>query len=275
MKPARRSWWLTAAAALITAAFLLPVYWMVATSLKTPDKVLVTPPQWVPAPVTGDNYAEAFTDGLLARALFNSLVISCGVVGLTLVLAVPLSYAIARIRMRGSGTMVLALLIAQLLPSIVLAAPLFILAQRTGLINTYFGLIVADATLTVPFAVIVLRPLLRDLPVEVEEAAMVDGCGPLGVLLRVVLPNMVPGLVAVVGLSFLLTWGEFVFGLTLVEDPDVQPVTVFLNSFVGQRGTAWGPLMATATLISLPIVLVFALVRRFVVGGLTAGGARS
>lgn len=275
MIPTRRPWQLTAAAAVITAAFLLPAYWMFATSLKQPDKVLTSPPQWVPVPVTGDNYTAAFSAGLLTRALLNSLVISCGVVGLTLLLAVPLSYAIARIRMRGSGLMVLALLISQLLPSIVLAAPLFILEHRVGLTDSYLGLIVADTTLTLPFAVIVLRPLLLAVPAEVEEAALVDGCGILGVLRHVVLPIMVPGLAAVVGLSFLLGWGEFVFGLTLVQSTDVQPVTVFLNSFVGQHGSSWGPMMAAATVISLPVVLVFAVFRRFVVGGLTTGGGRT
>ncbi|MFE2427904.1 carbohydrate ABC transporter permease [Streptomyces sp. NPDC059373] len=274
MRPGRHPWLLTVAAALITAAFLLPAYWMVATSLKEPDRILAEPPQWIPAPATGANYSAAFSGGLLLRALLNSLVISSGVVALTLPLAVPLSYAIARIRMRGAGPMVLGLLIAQLLPSIVLAAPLFIIEHQAGLTNTYVGLIAADTTLTLPFAVIVLRPLLRAVPPELEEAALVDGCGIPGVLLRVVLPVMVPGLVAVVGLSFLLGWGEFVFGLTLVQSTDVQPVTVFLNSFVGQHGASWGPLMATATLISVPVVCVFAALRRFVVVGLAAGSGR-
>lgn len=104
---------------------------------------------------------------------------------------------------------------------------------------------------------------------------MVDGCGPVGVLLRVVLPVMVPGLFAVAGLAFLIGWGEFVFGLTLASEPAVQPVTVLLNSFVGLHGTAWGALMATATLISIPVVCVFAIFQRFIVGGLTAGSVKN
>ncbi|MDL5202937.1 carbohydrate ABC transporter permease [Streptomyces sp. ALI-76-A] len=275
MTPARRRpWLLTAAATLITAAFLLPVHWMVSTSLTRPDRILADSAQWIPAPVTTENYATALAEDALPRALLNSLVISCGVVAFTLLLGVPLAYALARIPMRGSGTMVLVLLIAQLPPSIVLAAPLFILERRAGLDDTYLGLIAADTTLTLPFAVIVLRPVLRAVPKELEEAALVDGCGPVGVLLRIVLPVMVPGLAAVAGLSFLIAWGEFVFGLTLATEPAVQPVTVLLNAFVGRHGTAWGTLMATATLISVPVVCVFALVQRFVGGGLTTGGAR-
>lgn len=170
--------------------------------------------------------------------------------------------------------MVLALLVAQLPPAIVLAAPLFILERRAGLTDTYLGLIAADTTLTLPFTVIVLRPVMRSVSPELEEAALVDGCGLPGVLLRVVLPLMVPGVVAAAGLSFLIGWGEFLFGLTLAEGPGVQPVTVLLNSFIGQHGTSWGALMATATLISIPVVCVFAVFQRFIVGGLTAGSVR-
>jgi multiple sugar transport system permease protein len=274
MKPPRRPWLLTATAVVITAAFLLPVYWMAKTSLTEPDRIQAPSPQWVPAPLTGENYRTALGYEGLPRALLNSVVISCGVVALTLLLGVPLAYALARVRMRGSGTMVLALLVAQLPPAIVLAAPLFILERRAGLDDTYLGLIAADTTLTLPFTVIVLRPVLRSVPAELEEAALVDGCGLPGVLLRVVLPLMVPGLVAAAGLSFLLAWGEFLFGLTLAKGPDVQPVTVLLNAFIGQHGTAWGALMATATFITVPVVCVFALFQRYIVGGLTAGSVR-
>ncbi|NGO43755.1 carbohydrate ABC transporter permease [Streptomyces ureilyticus] len=274
MKPARHPWLLTATATLICAAFLLPVYWMLNTSLTEPDHILGESPRWIPAPATTENYSAALDDDALLQALFNSLVISSGVVALTLLFGVPLSYALARVRMRGSGTMVLALLVAQLPPSIVLAAPLFILERRAGIDDTYLGLIAADTTLTLPFAVIVLRPVLGGVPRDVEEAALVDGCGLMGVLLRIVLPLMVPGLVAVAGLSFLIGWGEFVFGLTLAQEPGVQPVTVLLNSFVGQHGTSWGALMATATVICVPVVCVFAIFQRFIVGGLTAGSIK-
>lgn len=160
----RGAWPVTVVAALITAVFLLPVYWMVNTSLTRPDRILAETPDWFPAPATTQHYATALSDDALLRALLNSLVISCGVVALTLLLGVPFAYALARVPLRGSGTMVLALLIAQLPPSIVLAAPLFILERRAGLDDTYVGLIAADTTLTLPFAVIVLRPVLRAVP---------------------------------------------------------------------------------------------------------------
>ncbi|MFF7654012.1 carbohydrate ABC transporter permease [Streptomyces sp. NPDC007983] len=271
----RHPWLLTLVAGVITAFFLLPLYWMIATSLKRPDEVLSSPPQWFPSPPSGESYARALDKPMLGQALLNSVAISLGVVALTLVLAVPLTYAVARIRMRGSAAMVLSLLVAQLLPSIVLAAPLFIVLRDAGLNNTLLGLVIADTTLTLPFAVIVLRPLVRAMPAEIEEAALVDGCGLPGVLWRIVLPVMRPGLIAVGAFSFLLGWGEFVFGITVNSDPEVQPVTVLLNTFVGQTGTAWGPLMAAATIVSVPVVCVFAMLQRFIVGGLTAGSVKS
>ncbi|WP_432584583.1 carbohydrate ABC transporter permease [Streptomyces sp. HD1123-B1] len=274
MTALQRPWLRTATAAVVTAAFLMPVLLMVSTSFKKPDRILAASPQWIPSPFTTENYSAALANPALPRALLNSLVISGGVVALTLLLAVPLSYALARIPMRGSGAILLALLVTQLLPAIVLAAPLFILERKTGLQNTYTGLIAADTTLTLPLAVVVLRPLVQRIPVELEEAALVDGCGLPGVLGYVVLPLMAPGLIAVAGMSFLLAWGEFVFGLTLGQTPEVQPVTVVLNSFAGPVRTAWGPLMATATIVSVPVVCVFAILHRFIVGGLTAGSIK-
>ncbi|WP_244187762.1 carbohydrate ABC transporter permease [Streptomyces regalis] len=171
MKHPQRPWLLTAFAVLITAAFLLPVYWMAKTSLTRHDRILTPTPQWLPAPLTGENYRTALDYEGLTRALLNSVVISSGVVALTLLLGVPLAHALARVRMRGSGTMVLALLVAQLPPAIVLAAPLFILERRAGLDDTYLPR--PDRRRHdphLPFAVIVLRPVLRSIPPELEEA---------------------------------------------------------------------------------------------------------
>ena len=263
--------WGHAAAAVLSVLYLEPLAWIVITSLKSDDQIRGAPNALAFTPTLAV-FREVLDAG--GSAILTSLRIASATTLLVLVAGVPAAYALARIRMRGSGTMVLALLVAQLPPAIVLAAPLFILERRAGLTDTYLGLIAADTTLTLPFTVIVLRPVMRSVSPELEEAALVDGCGLPGVLLRVVLPLMVPGVVAAAGLSFLIGWGEFLFGLTLAEGPGVQPVTVLLNAFIGQHGTSWGALMATATLISIPVVCVFAVFQRFIVGGLTAGSVR-
>jgi len=266
--------WQTLLALVITLAYLFPVYWMVATSLKLPADVQAVPPKWAPVPATTSSFSSVWHNPVVGEALRNSVVISLGVMVLTLLLAAPATYAIGRVRMRGSSSAVMLLLIAQLLPSIVLAAPLFVILRKLHLTNTLTGLILADTTLTLPFAVIILRPLIMSVPAELEDAARLDGCGGLGVLMRVMVPIVRPGLISTAAFSFLLGWGEFVFGLTINNDPSVQPATVALQSFIGQFGTAWGSLMAVATIISIPVALVFAIFQRWIVSGLTAGSVR-
>ena len=192
---------------------------------------------------------------------------------LTLLLAVPGAYGLSRLKLRGSGIMLLILLIGQLLPSIVLAGPLFLSFSRIGLLNTHIGVILADTTFTLPFSVIILRPFFLAVPNELEAAAKVDGCTQLGVLWRIVLPYVRPGLITVAAFAFLIAWGEFVFALSLNTKTN-QPVTVALNNFIGQYGTQWNDMMAVSTVVALPIILIFASLQRFIVGGLTSGAVK-
>ena len=158
--------------------------------------------------------------------------------------------------------------------SVVVAGPLFVLFSRIDLVNSYLGLILADTSITLPFSVIVLRPFFLSVPMDLEAAALVDGNTRLGAFLRIVVPLVRPGLITVGVFAFLFTWGEFVFGLSLTNKEDVQPITVVLNSFIGQYGTQWNLLMAVAMTVAIPIILVFAGLQRFIVGGLTAGATK-
>ena len=166
------------------------------------------------------------------------------------------------------------LLISQMLPSINVALPLFVLFSKAGLVNTYQGLIIANATVTVSFAIIVLRPFFLTVPGEVIEASRVDGSTRFGAFWRIALPLSVPGLVTVSALTFLTAWGEFVFGLTLATRDEMVPVTVALSQIVTQFGTRWNDLMAVSTVVALPIVLFFVFLQRYIVGGLTAGSLK-
>jgi multiple sugar transport system permease protein len=209
----------------------------------------------------------------LITVFVNSVIISLGTMALTLLLAVPGAYGLARLKLRGSGLMLLFLLIGQLLPSIVIAGPLFLIFSRIGLLNSHLGLILADTTFTLPFSVIILRPFFLAVPRELEAAAKVDGCTQLGVLWHIVIPYVRPGLITVAALTFLIAWGEFIFALSLNPRTN-QPVTVALNKFIGQYGTHWNDLMAVSTVVALPIVLIFASLQRFIVGGLTSGAVK-
>jgi multiple sugar transport system permease protein len=152
--------------------------------------------------------------------------------------------------------------------------PLFAIFSNIGLINSYTALILANTIWTLPFAIIVLRPFFLSVPGDLEAAAMVDGCTQLGAFSRVVLPLVTPGLITVGALAFVHTWGEFTFGLTLTTSEEMQPVTVALNRFNGEYGTRWSDLMAVSSTVALPIVLIFASLQRYIVGGLTVGATK-
>jgi len=262
-------------AILFVLVYLFPVYWMVATSLKTSAAIFATPPQVVPSPPVFTAYGVAVINNpATIRAILNSTIISLGTMVLTLVLAAPAAYALARLRLRGGTLITLLLLITQLLPAIVIATPLFVLFSRINLLNSYPALILADTTFTLPFAVIVLRPFFLTVPAELEAAAKIDGCTQWSAFWRVILPLVQPGLVTVAAFAFLMAWGEFLFALALNTNENVQPVTVALNKFIGQYGTQWEKLMAVATTVALPIIVIFASLQRYIISGLVAGSVK-
>jgi multiple sugar transport system permease protein len=271
----RRGYGKTLVGTLFVLAYWFPVYWMIATSLKTSGGIFASPPQIVPVPLVFSAYIDAVINNpLTIRAIINSAIIGIGTMLLTLALATPAAYALARLRLRGGALMTLLLLITQLLPAIVIATPLFVLFSRIGLLNSYPALILADTTTALPFAVIVLRPFFLTVPSELEAAAKIDGCNQWSAFWRVVLPLVRPGLITVAVFAFLFSWGEFLFALSLNTNENVQPVTVALNKFIGQYGTQWNKLMAVATTIALPIILIFASLQRYIVGGLVAGSVK-
>lgn len=271
----RQQWHLTIIGILLVAVFLFPLYWLVSTSLKTPDQLFTNPPTWIPAPVDPSHYSVAVLDNpAMLRSLANSLIIGVGTTALTVILAAPAAYALARLKLRWTAALMFPFLIAQLLPAINVALPMFALFSQWGLVNTYPGIIIADTVATLPFAVIVLRPFYLTIPKELEEAASMDGASRLQAFLKIILPLVRPGLVTVGVFAFVMTWGEFIFGLTLATEQEMQPVTVLLNSFIGQYGTQWGPLMAASTVVAIPIVIVFAVFQKQITGGLAAGSVK-
>lgn len=259
----------------IVVILLFPVYWMVLTSLRSEADAAHSPPLLAPTHLQTDAYSTAvFNNSDVKQAIVNSVIIALGTMLVTLVLSVPAAYVLARRRVRFVGVALLILLVTQLLPGIAVATPLFVIFKHLALLNSYIGIILADATLTVPFAILVLRPFFLRIPRDLESAALVDGCRPFGAFLRIVLPVSRPGVITVAVLSFLLAWGEFLFALSLTTSTDVQPLTVALAKFSSSTGTPWDQVMAVATVVALPIVAVFIGLQRYIVGGLTLGGIK-
>jgi len=198
-----------------------------------------------------------------------------GTVVLALLLGAPAAYAMAHLRLRvATVLMVLLLLMTQMFPEIMLATPLFVLFNRLGLVNTYPGLILADATGAVPFVTLVLRAYLIGVPHELTEAALVDGAGLFGAFWRVILPVAVPGIITAALFVFMGAWGDFTFGLTLTTNTSVQPVALGLYNFIGLHTTAWNDLMAGAVLTALPTTALLIVAQRYISGGLTLGALK-
>jgi len=258
----------------VFAVMIFPVYWMVATAFKPPRDILRFTPKWYPSPATLDNFREAVSRPHFWDTVRNSLVIVTAVVLLSVVIGFLAALAIARFRFYGRRAFIVVIIGVQMIPVTALIIPLYLLLARADQVDRLTGVIVTYLTFVLPFTVWTLRGFVMGIPKELEEAAMVDGCTRMGAFIRILLPLIAPGLVATSIFAFVQAWNEFILAYVLLSSPEKQTLQVWLASFTTLRGTAWGPLMAGATLTSLPVVIFFAIVQRRVAFGLTAGAVR-
>jgi N,N'-diacetylchitobiose transport system permease protein len=259
---------------LVLAVMIFPVYWMVATAFKPGRDILRIDPKFVPSPATLANFDDAVHRPYFWDNVKNSVIIVCVVVALSLVIGFLAALAIARFRFYGRRAFIAVIIGVQMVPTAALIIPLYILLARADQVDRLSGVIITYLTFVLPFTVWTLRGFVIGIPRDLEEAAMVDGCTRLGAFVRILVPLIAPGLVATSIFAFVQAWNEFIFAYVLLSSQENQTLTVWLASFTTLRGTDWGPLMAAATLTSLPVVLFFALVQRRVAFGLTAGAVR-
>lgn len=260
---------------LIMVVFLFPVYWMVKTSITPVTELYHNPPHIFPVGATFESYINNFVRNQdMIGYIGNSFIIAIGTMVLSLLLAIPAAYALARLPIKGKGLMMISVLSIQMLPGIMMAMPLYIMFSKVQLIDNFAGLIFADLIHSLPFAIITLRPFFLALPGGLEEAAMIDGCNKFSSFTKIILPLVMPGLMTVAVFCFLFGWGDFIFALTLTTSNSVRPLTLGLYRFIGQYGTEWNNLMAVATIAALPIIVIFVSMQKYVVGGITAGSMK-
>ncbi len=258
----------------VFAVLIFPIYWMVATAFKPGRDILRFDPRWVPAPATLANFADALSRPFFWSSVRNSLIVVLTVVAVALVLAFLAAVGVARFGFRGRRAFVVMLLVVQMVPLVALVIPIYLLLDGVGLTNTLAGVIVTYLAVILPFMTWTLRGFVANIPVEMEEAAMIDGCTRMGAFLRIVFPLTAPGLVATAIFAFIQAWNEYIVAYVLLSDPGNQTLTVWLAAFTTNHGTDWGPLMAGATLTSVPVVAFFLIVQRHVTAGLTAGAVK-
>lgn len=256
---------------------LFPFVWMLRTALTPQMDAFSLNPTILPESWTLDNVQRVLTSPTIPflTQFRNSLIVSVGTTALVVVAGTWGAYALARFRFRGRQAFGLSLLLIQLFPGILLIIPLFVVLANIRLTDNLFGLVLSYSTLQLPFAVWLLRGYFVSLPQEVEDAARVDGSGYLGVLFRIVLPTAAPGIAATATLSFVNSWNEFLFAYVLINDADKRVLAVGLASYIDQFLTDYSGLFAMASLTTIPVVLVFMLFQRYLVGGLAAGAVKS
>jgi multiple sugar transport system permease protein len=260
----------TIAGVLIIAFFLFPVYWMLNVSLQHSSGAVATP--WFPTDPSLHGYSKALHDQ--GGHLVTSLEIALGTVVFSLLVAAPAAYALAHFRVRGAGVVLLVILISQMIPGIVVANALYSAYSNLGLLNSVPGLILADSSLGIPFAMLILRAFMLTLPRSIMEAAEVDGAGPVRVFVSVVLPLCRNAIITAALFSFLFAWGDFLFALTLTTTENVRPVTLGLYTYVGTFVADWSSVMATAMMASLPAVVLLVIAQKYVAAGTTAGAVK-
>lgn len=257
---------------LLTMLMLFPLYWMVANSFETSQEIFRIPVALVPTQLTFSSYVSVWQTQL--PHLATSLIVALGTALLSITIATPAAYALAHFRLRVTMLIVFILLITQMIPTVSLTTPMFLIFNQFGLINSYPGLILADSTYAVPFAVLILRAFMLSLPYELTEAAFVDGAGEWGAFIRVILPLTVPGIVTAGLFAFLFAWGDFIYALTLTTNNTIEPVSLSIYTYLGQYNNEWGSAMAVAALASVPAAILLVLFQRYITTGLTAGAVK-
>lgn len=253
---------------------LFPFYWMVVTSLRPDSEMYTKDVTLWPQTVTFDHYRTEIKRYQFLDRLRNSIVVAGTTTFLTIVVSSLGAFSITRLRYRGRAALARSILLVYLIPGSLLFIPLYIIMYRSGLANTLYSLIITYLTFSVPFCTWMLMGYFRGIPIDMEEAAQIDGCTRLQTFYKILLPLAGPGMVAAGIFSFTLAWNEFLYALVFITSSELQTVPVGLASHIVADIYMWGPLMAGATMAAVPVVILYIIAQRALVQGLFAGSVR-
>ncbi|MFI8826764.1 carbohydrate ABC transporter permease [Streptomyces sp. NPDC053431] len=271
-RPRTRTVLLTVTAWALAALFLLPYVQMVITAGRPADELRDN--AYLPSRFDWSAFTRVWSETTLGQNLSNTLLIAAGSTLLVLLVALPAACCTARVRFRGRGAFLLLVLVTQMFQPTALQVGLYREFHALGLLDTTTVLMVANAAFNLAFAIWIISAYIGSIPVELEEAAMTDGCGRARALFRVTLPLAMPGIVTAVIFTFIAAWNEFVMGLTLTTSPERQPLTVGINNMIGAYSVQWNQVFAASLVAIVPVIALFAVIERQVVSGLTAGSVK-
>ena len=260
----------------LLGVLLFPLYWALITSLKTEQEIFQNPPTFYPHVLNSKSYAAQVETGdfNMFRSFANSFLISVGATAIAVVLAVPASYGIAKYHFKGRKVMLLSFLVTQMLPVSVLLTPMFIMFKNMHVYNTWVAAVLADATIGIPFSVLILKNYFSSIPKDLEEAAYLDGCNKFTAFIRILIPIAKPGVMVCAIFSFLYAWGDLAYGMTFILDQEKRPITAGIFNFMGQYVTKWSYLTAFAVVTIIPVALIFIFMQKYIVSGMTSGAVK-
>ena len=257
------------------ALAVFPIYWMLVSSLTPGNELRSFPPTFLPTAPDWTAYQKVLLERPILTWLANSTFIALASVALSLAVSILAAYSLSRFRVRGAHTLGLWILVSKMLPATLLVIPLFAMFRELGIIGTPWSAILAHATLIVPFSTWMLKGYFDSIPQELEQAALIDGCSPLGALWRIVLPAAAPGIAATALYGVILSWADYAFARTfLTSERGAWTLNVGIATLKGEHMTAWNEIMAASMLAALPIIAIYLVLERFLVGGLTAGAVK-
>lgn len=256
---------------LITCLFLFPIYWLFAISFKTPDEIFASPPDWLPDSVQFANYAVLFKDGD-AITVWNSLVVATSSTALAMLLGTACAYSLARFK-TGGDNLAIWIISQRMIPPIAVVFPIFLLYVWLGWVDTYHGLILLYTAFNLPYVIWMMRGYIEDIPVELEESALVDGCNYWQVLRKVVFPMVRSGLFATAVFTFVFAWNDFIFALVLTRS-EVTTFPVQVTHYFGGQSNFWAKIAAMSVLGTVPIFIAVAMLQRFLVRGISMGAVK-
>lgn len=258
---------------LLVVVVMLPFLWMFSVSIKPANEPFSIPPRLWPENPTFDNYESAMYPEF-GRYFLNSVIVSLLTMILSISVGLLAAYGFGRFSFPGMRVLLVAIILAQMFPVATMIIPLYKIMNGLGLINTYASLVLAYLTLTLPISIWMLRGFIRNIPPDLEEAAMVDGCTRLQAFWRLVVPLARPGIAATAVWIAVVTWQEFLFALAFTTTRDMRTIPVGMSDFQGQFGIRYGELMASSVMVSVPIIVLFFFLQRYFVAGLTAGATK-
>ena len=264
----------TATLIVLTVWSLFPIYWIFNTSLKTPGEIYRMDPTFFPESPVLSNYKSMLSNQAFLHSVWNSFLVGIIVTAITIVVCVLFSYAVSRMRFKGSKKLSVGILYCYLIPKTILFIPLYNFVAKIGLLNSLWGLILIYPTFTIPYAAWILIPYIKSIPKEIEDAAFIDGCSRGQVLGRIVFPLALPGIVSTAIFTFTMCWGEYLYALLLISKKAYKTFPLMITELIDADVFAWGPMMAAAIIVTIPVLVLYMFGSRYIADDLTAGGVK-